>query len=287
MAKAEEKKSAAPEETGKDVALFGSSQVADLGGDIGSELEGLSGLGYSERAEDSLVPIVAILQDNSAEVKRQHSKHIPDSKSGDLIIRSLSKVIDPETTPVAVQWCGFEHVYIEWQGDPGEGVPVNRYPFDDMPEEAVSRPDPEDETRTILTMPNGNRLVDTREHYAHLNWGEGWFPVVIPMAGTNHTVSRSLTSTLKNLRLPNGQRAPAWFRIMRMGTKFNQRGSQSWFNFDVKDAGWCTDADLRQRGRELFESLQAQTINVETAGGAAAAAAQDSQPDVQDDDCPV
>lgn len=273
-------------EMNTDVALFGSAAL--VGDDFSAELEGLTGLGFSEKAEDSLVPIVAILQDNSAEVKRQHTKHIDGAKSGDIIIRSLGLVIDPDDTAVAVQWCGFEHVYIEWQGDPGEGIPVNRYPFDDMPKEAVQRPDPENEDRTIITMPNGNRLVDTREHYAHINWGEGWFPVVIPMAGTNHTTSRGLTTTLKNMRLPNGQRSPAWFRLMRLKTKFNQRGAQSWFNFEVKDGGWCTDADQRQAGREMFESVAANTLNVETAGVAAATTQFDpTTGEVLDDDCPV
>lgn len=274
-------------EESTEVALFGSNELAGV--DFGGELDGLTGLGYSDKAEDSLVPIVAILQDNSAEVKRQHTKHIDGAKSGDIIIRSMGKVIDPDVTPVAVQWCGFEHVYIEWQGDAGEGIPVNRYPFDDLPAEAVSKQDPENEDRNILVMPNGNRLVDTREHYAHINWGEGWFPVVIPMAGTNHTASRGLTTTLKNLRLPNGAKSPSWFRIMRLKTKFNQRGSQSWFNFEIKDGGWASDADLRQRGRDLFESVQNNTLNVETAGGStvegAAAAGDDQQ--TYDDDCPV
>ena len=59
-------KSAAAE-TGQEVATAQATAGLPAGMDNFdvSELEGLSGLGYSEKAEDSLVPIISILQDNS------------------------------------------------------------------------------------------------------------------------------------------------------------------------------------------------------------------------------
>lgn len=269
----------------KEISVFGEKGTL-VGVDFGSELDGLNGLGYSERQEDSLVPILAILQDNSAEVKRQHTKYIDGAKSGNLIIRSLGKVIDTETIPVAIQFCAFDHVYVQWQGEPGEGVPVARYPFDDLPETIEEKPDPQDPSRMIKVAPNGDRVVDTREHYGHINWGDGWFPIVVPMAGTNHTVSRSLTATLKNTKLPNGAKAPAWFQVMRLSTKFNQRGSQSWFNYEIKWAGWCTDASLRQLGRDLFESVNNKTITTETVSVVDENAHLKNDA-VTDEDCPI
>ena len=261
------------EETGTEVALAAGTGL-ELTGDFAGELEGLSGLGYSERAEDGLVPILAILQDNSAEVKRQHSKYIDGAKPGDLIIRSLGLVIDPENTPIVSQICGFQHVWVEWDGEPGEGAPVAQYPYDERPDDAEEKQLGDDERKTWV-MPNGNRLVDTRYHYAQITFDDrGWMPVVIPMAGTNHTVSRGLTQQLKLLRLPNNQQAPAWFRAFRLGTKFNQRGSQSWFTYDMRDLSWITDPSVRADGRKIFESLQqnliqADIINEGGSGGGA------------------
>lgn len=241
-------------------AQFGTDLA--LAGDFGSELEGVQDFGYSERAEDSLVPIVAILQDNSAEVKRQHTKYIEGAKSGDIIIRSLGLVIDPEKEFVAVQWCGFQHMWVEWDGEPGAGTVVSQYPFDERPAEAEEKElgDGDDKRKTWV-MPGGTRLVDTRYHYAQMLIPNlGWMPVVIPFAGTNHTISRGLTNQLKMLKLPNGQRCPSWFRAYNLRTKFTQEGAQSWFKYEVKDAGWITDTELRAGGRALNDSLQANTI---------------------------
>lgn len=267
-------------DAGTELALTAGTSM-DLAGDFSSELEGLTGLGYSERQEDGLVPILAILQDNSAEVKRQHSKYIDGAKPGDLIIRSLGLVIDPEETPLAMQICGFQHVWVEWEGEPGDGKPVNQYDFDDRPGEAEEKVLGDDDRKTWV-MPSGNRLVDTRYHYAQIRLPNGWMPVVIPMAGTNHTVSRSITQQLKMLRMPNQQKAPSWFRAFSLGTKFNQRGSQSWFNYDPRDIGWITDAEVRADGRRIFESLEAGTIQADISSEAG-----DVSQDNSGDDAPI
>lgn len=253
-------------ETGTELAPAQFGTDLALTGDLGSEVEGLTGFGYSERAEDSLVPILAILQDNSAEVKRQHSKYIDGSKAGDLIIRSMGLVLDPERDFLAVQFAGFQHMWVQWDGEPGAGTVVAQYPFDDRPAEAEERQLKDDDKRKTWVMPDGTRLVDTRYHYAQILLpGLGWMPIVIPFAGTNHTVSRGLTNQLKMLKLPNGGRCPSWFRAFNLRTKFNQDGSQSWFTYEVKDAGWITDAEIRAGGRALFESLEANTISADVA----------------------
>jgi len=268
MAKAETKDETtknADAGTGTELAMAQFGTDLALAGDFSTELDGVQDFGYSERAEDSLVPIVAILQDNSAEVKRQHSKYIEGAKSGDLIIRSLGLVLDPEAVFLAVQFAGFQHMWVEWDGEPGAGTVVAQYPFDERPAEAEEKElgDGDDKRKTWV-MPGGTRLVDTRYHYAQLLIPNmGWMPVVIPFAGTNHTISRGLTNQLKMLKLPNGGKCPSWFRAFNLRTKFTQEGAQSWFKYEVKDAGWITDAEVRAGGRALNDSLQANTITAD------------------------
>lgn len=256
------------EEKNTEVAL--ADQFAGTALSLGKdETEGVTDYGYSDRQEDSLVPILAILQDNSAEVKRQHSKYIEGAKSGDLIIRALGLVIDPEATPVAIQQCGFVRVWVEWDGEPGEGVPVGRYPYDDMPDGAREVKD--EEGRTSWVLDNGNRLVDTREHYCQILINGSWMPIVVPMSGTNHTVSRAWTTDLKNIKTPSGQRCPAWFRAYRITTKYNERGSQSWFTYKPIDLGWIQDREVRDAGRLLNESLKTGAIAPDVAAEAGSA----------------
>lgn len=248
-----------------------------------SEIAGLESLGYSEKAEDNLVPIMSLLQDQSAEVKRNHPRQMEGALAGNFLIRSLKKLINVAGTedarPLPVIPCGFQHMWVQWRGEPGEGQVITQYPFDDRPAEAEEKPDPQNEDRTIWYMPNGDRLVDTRYWYclAHIdgNWGQ----VVIPMAGTQHTVSRTWNNLQRALRLPNGAKAPAWFRMYSIGSQFNQRGSQSWYTYDIRDMGWVADRELRDEGRKINESLTAGDIRPDTAAESGAA--------VSDEDAPV
>lgn len=251
--------------------------LAVLGGNtsleaIGKELEGLDGLGYSDKAEDALIPILSILQDNSGEVKNKHPRRIEGAVAGELIIRSLKQRYEGEKDGILFQPCAFQHVWVEWEGEPGEGRPVKVYPFDDKPNEAREVEDPQDETRKSWLMPNGNRLVDTRYHYGYLIMGDQTLSIVIPMSGSNHSVSRQWTAIMKEIRIPgSGTRAPAWFRCYKLRTLFSQRGQQTWYKYQIDDAGWIGDAAMRAAGRQMFEAVNemrvAPDIEAEAAEG--------------------
>lgn len=230
------------------------------------EIAGEEGLGYSERAEDSMVPILGILQDNSGEVKKRHSKHIEGAEAGDLIIRSLGRVIKMGDTdpPLEVQPCGFDHMWVEWEGEPGEGAPVGQYPFDQRPSEAVEREN--NEGKMEWRMPSGNRLVDTRYHYCNILDEDGTiFPVVIPFAGTNHTVSRQWTAQMKQFTMPGRprQKAPSFMRTYGLRTVFTQRGEQSWYKYSVTDLGWVRDENILQEGLNVFRAVRSQEVTAE------------------------
>lgn len=239
------------------------------GGDIelnDEELAGLEGLGYSEKADDSLIPIVSILQDNSGEVKKKHDRYIDGAEPGHIIIRSLQRVFkiddDDKSTALLFQPCGFDHMWVEWEGDPGEGAPVGQHAFDSLPEDAREVADPQNPERTIWIRDNGNRLVDTRYHYGHILDGDSWMQAVIPMGGTNHTVSRQWTSLMKQHKVGE-KRAPAWFRLYALTTKFTQRGNNSWYKYSVEDLGWISNRSMRDDGRRLFEAVKANEVTAD------------------------
>jgi hypothetical protein len=242
------------------LATASASPVPALASD---ELEGLHGMGYSDKSEDTMVPIMSILQDNSGEVKRGHSKKIENARAGEVIIRSMKKVIDIEAEPLVVQPCAFEHCWVRWRGEVGEGSVIDTYAFDKKPEDAVEKPDPQNPDRTIWVMPDGDRLVDTRYHYCNALIDGNWMPIVIPMGGTNHTVSRQWTGVMKAVFIQPGVRAPAWFRQYSMTTRFNQRGAQSWYTYDITALGWIEDKAIRDMGRALSRSVSEGLVTAE------------------------
>ncbi len=248
-------------------------------GDVSAELEAVTNLGYSEDMDDSLIPILSILQDNSGECKKRHDRHISSAEPGMLIIRVLQKLYSGDEG-LDFQPCGFEHAWVEWSGEPGEGAVVRQYPFDKCPSEAEEIIDPQNTDRTILRLPNGNRLVDTRYHFGNVILGgdEGLLPVVVPFSGTNHTVSRQWTTIMRRIRIPGSdKKAPSWFRSYILSSTFTQRGAQSWYKYAVKDAGWVTSKATREAGAALTESVAAMAVR----------AGADSESGEEDDNIPV
>lgn len=232
------------------------------------EIAAEEGMGYSEKSDDSMVPILSILQDNSAEVKKRHSKHIEGAEAGDLIIRSIGRVfkMGENDPPLEVQPCGFDHMWVEWEGEPGEGSPINQYPFDARPGDAVERENAEGKTE--WRMPSGTRLVDTRYHYVNLIDEDGSvMPLVVPFGGSNHTVSRQWTAQMKQFQVPGrpGVKAKSFMRTYGLRTAYNQRGEQSWFKYSVSDFGWVRDQNILQEGLNLFRAVRSNELTPETA----------------------
>lgn len=228
-------------------------------------------LGYSEKSDDSLIPILGILQDNSGEVKKKHERYIEGAEPGDMIIRSLQRVYKGEgdEDTLLFQPCAFQHMWVEWNGEPGEGAPVGQYPFDDMPEDAKEVPDPQNPDRKIWRLDNGNRLVDTRYHYGHIVDGRDIIPAVIPMSGTNHTVSRQWTTEMKQHMIPGrNQKAPAFFRLYALRTSFIQRGAQSWFKYKISDRGFIGDEQILRAGFNLTMSVKEEKVTADVASDA-------------------
>jgi hypothetical protein len=213
-------------------------------------------LGYSEKQEDSLIPVLSILQDNSGEVKKKHERYIDGAEAGMFIIRALQKVF-PAEKPIVFQPCGFTHEWVEWTGEPGEGgAPVASYPYESRP---VAASEVEDgQGRKVWRMPEtNNRLVETRHHFGNIVTDDGdVVPVVMPMSGTNHSISRQWTAMMKNFMVPGtAKRAPGFTRLYEITTSFVQKGQQSWYKYKVKDAGWVTDQNLLKMGFEFAKAV--------------------------------
>lgn len=232
---------------------------------LGDEMFSADVLGYSEKADDSLIPVLSILQDNSGEVKKKHERYIDGAEAGMFIIRSLQMVF-PAEKPIRFQPCGFSHVWMEWTGEPGEGgAPVAQYPFEERPaaaEQIVSK-----DGKTEWRMPEtNNRLVETRHHFGNiLNDNGEIIPVVIAMSGTNHSVSRQWTAMMKQFRVPNKNvKAPAFMRAYDLNTAFTQKGQQSWYKFKVKDAGWITSRQTLEDGFAFAKAIAANEVRAGT-----------------------
>lgn len=263
------------------------NDLPELSSELMDEIGGLESYGYSEHADDSLIPILGILQDNSAEVKKKHDKYIKGAEPGMLIIRALGMVMPTEgpQSPV-IQPCGYQHMWVEWQGDPGEGAVVNQHEYNrGMPNNGVpnsfnEKEDPQNPERKVWMNDEGNRLVETRYHFGHLIIGDELIPVVIPMAGTNHGISKQWTAQMKRFTFPsNGRKMPSFMRHYTMETVFTQKGNNSWYKYRITDNGVISEEPILRAGLDMFKSLEAKEISVDVKS--------DTSDTTTDDDIPV
>lgn len=243
-----------------------------------SEMEGVEGAGTSGAAADNIVPFLALLQDNSPQVKKRDPAYVEGAEPGDVYnsaTRELWKVGDPEAAPLVVIPCYFDQWIVEWvPRDQGGGF-ISRHPLGNEPVEATLArlgkqvPDPRDSTgkKMIWRTDSGHDLVHTRYHYClHMTQSGVILPVVIGFASTGHTQSRQWMTQMRQPLPGTSQVPPAWFRKYRVRNAEKKNDQGSWFVLDVNlhsvddDKGFVTDRVVRDMGRALYEGLKAGSI---------------------------
>jgi hypothetical protein len=201
-----------------------------------------AGKGYSSKAEDGIVPFIDILQLLSPQIKKNNEKFIKGAEAGDILVKgSLNPVVKPDEG-IIVQPCAFERKWVEWVPRSKGGGYVGRH--DDKPADAIERPNPEDETRTVwVRKSNGNQLTDTRYHYVLLNGA----PYVMAFKSTGHTVSREWTQLMKMLG------GAAFERKYKVTSKLRTKGDNEWYAFNI-------DVLRDDKGTPLFVETEAEYL---------------------------
>jgi hypothetical protein len=235
------------------------------------ELEASTGRGLSTERADNLVPLMMILQKLSPQVEPSSNNYIPNAKAGDIWLRNnIVQEIVSGQEGILFQPCYFYHDWLEWvprekgggfagrhgaQSHEANGVPLA---------DAKRGVDARNRNRVFYVRPNGNELIQTRNHvgFAILPTGQA-FPFIIPMSGSAHTVSRAWMSDM-NQRSFNGKRVDSYFLIYRLGTRLRSNQLGSWHTWDINFAGWIQSKPELERAQALFGSFDRQELAAET-----------------------
>jgi hypothetical protein len=118
-----------------------------------------AGKGVSTAIEDNIVPLVYILQSNSPQVQKKGENYVEGAEAGMIWFRGTKDVVSGDDG-IPVVPCHFEKVWIEWL--PDRGGFVGRHA--DKPANAVQKTDPANPKKKYWGLPNGNHVVETREH---------------------------------------------------------------------------------------------------------------------------
>jgi hypothetical protein len=235
QAPAKGKNSPAPakgSDKGTAVATRGSTDTAELTDDMRTMMSADAGTGVSTAIEDNVVPLIYILQALSPQVQRKKEEYVEDAEAGNIWFRGTKQVV-PGDEGIPVVPCFFQKVWIEWM--PNRGGFVARH--DERPDDAVLRTDSENPKRKFWVRPNGNIVVETREHVVLVLEGfDAPMPFVIPMSGSGHSSSRNWMGSMNRKLVPGTDlKAPSYGYIYRMKTVFRTNDQGDWYMWEIVD----------------------------------------------------
>jgi len=201
-------------------------------------------------AVDTAIPLLVVLQSMSPQTKRTEAAYVPGATEG-LLFNTLTQEIYGET--VEVIDCHFLPVEAEWTPRTKGGGFRGVYPVND-PIVATATEDPE--RRGSFTLPNGNNLVHTAQHYVLVKGARGWSPAVMPLKGTHLKRSRRLNALLTAVVLTDaygnaltskpGQvlYAPRFAHVVKVSLIPERNDQGSWFSPTFELVRRVTAAEL-------------------------------------------
>jgi hypothetical protein len=237
----------------KAVVTRGSSEVdAAAMDELAKMMAQDAGKGVSTAAEDNIIPLIYILQSNSPQVQKRGENYIDGAEAGMIWFRGTKDVIAGEDG-IPVVPCFWSKGWVEWL--PNRGGYVGRH--EERPDDAVLTTDAENPKRKFWKRPNGNQVVETREHVVLvLDVFDRPMPFVIPMSGSGHGASRAWMSLMNRKTVPNSDmKAPSYGFIYRMKLQFRTNDQGDWFMWDVHDendeATMVTDPAIYRLARQI------------------------------------
>jgi hypothetical protein len=241
----------------------------------------MSGKGVSTDAGDVLIPQAKVLQKGSPQVERRSADYVPGAEAGKIYIKNAPQQIYDGEEGFLFQPCHFKQGVVEWiprnkGGGGGQGFVALHA---EMPADAESKPDQEHPEKFNMTRPNGNICIDTRYHSGYIiREGHPPMPCVIPFSSTGHSVSRQWMF-LMTQKVDRGAIVDSWCVLYRFKTKLRSKGSNTWFVFDVSDAGpevnglhetmWISSLEDYERGRALNAALESGEQKIDLGDGPA------------------
>lgn len=246
---------------------------AGLPAELLDQYETDAGQGVSSSADDTMIPLMVMVQKGSPQVDRTHPRfqeaRIEGIEAGDLFIASTRTFWKGESGILFVP-VYFEHSFNRWRPREGGGGFMGSY--QELPREAREAHDPEKPGRRYHVMPDDSEIIEVRNHYGIIVNGPDALPQpvggplqgVITLSSTGHTFSRMWMTQINQIRLPSGKPAPSRARQWRISNVIKSNAEGSWFGYKAEDAGWVTDPTLYAAGTAMFQAIQEGKIRAAT-----------------------
>lgn len=264
MAKTNSNSEQLPQEMRPNLPKLTDEQFAELSEDFDA--------GTSKASEDNLVPIIYVLQKLSPQTDERNPKYVDGARPGDIWLRNAPNPIIKGDEGMIFQPCYFSIDWIEWVPRERGGGFVARHgslpnPRQCPVNDAKQEMDVQNPSRIKYTRPNGNEIIQTRNHIGYvLNSGEP-LPFVIPMTSTGHSISRSWMTLINSKQyvggrpVSPGRSAPSYAYLYRLRTRQRSNAMGTWYTWDITDEREVLpDWEQYKRGKMLNESFKTQQL---------------------------
>lgn len=241
----------------KPVVKAQSTAVVAIDKDLAAQLAQDAGSGFEEASRDSFAtPFLRILQDLSPQVKSKMAGYIQGAKPGNIFNTVSGELFDA----IRVVPAHFSQCFIEWKPREGEGGGgfVARYDVALGAQKMATAV--RDGAKSIL--PNGNELMDTREHYVlfyneETQESEG---ALVALTSSGLKISKRWMSQMRaavievNGRMINSPMF-AWSYKLSAIEEANEKGQ--WYQWEISDRQRVTDIDLYTKAKSFGLAMKA------------------------------
>lgn len=221
-----------------------------------------AGSGFEEAGASAYaIPFLQILQSGSPQCKKSDGAYIKGAEEG-MLFNTVTKEVFDGDKGILVIPCHYTQRFVEWKArENGGGFVAEHLPTDPC----VSQTQKDDKGRDIL--PNGNTLVDTRNHYALIQDADGNLsPALIAMSSTQSKVSRQWMSKMQGIKVKNAEgkfvTAPMSSRMYRLTTVPRSNDKGSWFVYNFELAGIVTDMAVYQAAVDFRNAVRSGEASV-------------------------
>lgn len=271
---------------GTAVAQRKDKPVANLT-DLDLQLVADSGAGFEEASRDAFaIPFFTVLQDLSPQTKKKMAGYVDGAKPGMFFNSVSQKVYDP-AAGVWVVPCHWAQVFIEWVPRNRGGGFVGAYPANHHRVAEGIR-----QKGAGLVLPNGNELMDTRQHFILVldpdtQVAEG---CLMAFKSTGLKISRRWMTQMRSALIEiNGRMVEpsmfAWQYLLGVEESANEQGS--WWQVTIQDKRRVTDLALYNQAKAFGQAMKtgAAKVNYEDmAPGTGDGGGSDRAPADLDDD---
>lgn len=213
--------------------------------------------------DDTQTPIISILQANSPQCKKSDGKYIKGAEEGKLYNNVTNEIYDGETG-ITVVPCFFEKVYIEWKPNRGGFVAIHdaKTPLKNQTTLVMTA-----DGKEVPTLPNGNNLIETNQHYVLVLKEDGSFEAaVLAMSSSALGASRKLNTLMKQAKKqkPDGSFFnPATYTYQyKLTTSARQNDKHSWAGWAVDGLGEVPNMGIYLAGRAFEEAVNSGAVKV-------------------------